>query len=698
MSKPARVSMFQRRLTQAAALTLALMALASVPAQARIIRIVIDQRESPAFDGDNYGAAGQYETLTGRAYGVLDPADPHNSVIQDIQLAPRNAQGLVEYMTTFQISKPIDLGKSSGLLWHDVPNRGSRARFAIEERRNGDIYLSNGWQGDKSGSTAPDPDHEYLDAPVARNPDGSAITGLVLGRIMNESGPDSRPLIVHNNPVPYHPASLDTNLATLTTHDAEAMDGTVGATSLIAPSDWAWAKCGASNPFPGTPDATQICLRNGFDPGLLYQVAYTAKDPYVLGIGFAAFRDAGAFFRLEAHDAEGAPNPLAGHVKWSISRGVSQSGNFLRQFLHLGFNQDENQRQVYDGAWPIIAGRRISLNVRFAQPDGVLMLYQLGSEGPQWWTPAPDPVRGLSAAGILDRCTATKTCPKIIEHFGAAEVWALKLTPEWVGTQGIEDLPLPDNVRRYYIPGTAHGGGAGGFSVKPLPPPACPGAEWGRGILSANPLPHTETANAIRTHFRNWVMKNEAPPASRYPTLKSGFLVDATKDALGFPTIPGVPASAPTGLINPVLDYDLGPDFNALDGSGAATLVPPAIKHVIAMKAPRVDADGNELGGVPVVLHEAPLGSYLGWNITAAGFHRGQECNYAGGMIPFAKTKQERLASGDPRLSLEERYVNHDGYVAAVEIATKKAEASGFLLADDAAALIRAAKDSDVLN
>ena len=116
------------------------------------------------------------------------------------------------------------------------------------------------------------------------------------------------------------------------------------------------------------------------------------------------------------------------------------------------------------------------------------------------------------------------------------------------------------------------------------------------------------------------------------------------------------------------------------------------------MLVPRVDADGNELGGVPVVLRDAPLGTYLGWNITAGGFHKGKICNYAGGMIPFAKTQAERLASGDPRLSLEERYGDHAGYVAAVRAAAANAVTQGFLLQSDADALIAQAAASNVLN
>jgi hypothetical protein len=675
----------------------AMLATLATATQARVTKIVVDTQVSPAFNGASFGSAGPYETLAGRAFGELDPNDPHNAIVQDIKLAPRNARGMVEYTASFQLVKPIDMSRSSRLMWHDVPNRSGRVTIGPLERATGDVGLSSGWQGDSSGQTVPGPNNDYVIVPVARNPDGSPITGRIMARILNAAGKNSQPMIIHSNPVPYRPVSLDTNQASLTTHASETIDGVIGASADIASTDWAFAKCSAENPFPGTPDPTQICLRNGFDPKLLYQVVFTAKDPAVLGIGFAAFRDVASFFRNAAQDDAGTPNPVASGVSWAITRGRSQSGNFIRGLLHLGFNQDEAGRQVYDGAWPIIAGRRIALNIRFAMPDGVLKLYEPGSEGPQWWTPWPDPVRGLPAAGILDRCSASHTCPKIIEHFGSAEVWGLKLTPEWVGTAGDADIPPADNVRRYYIPGTQHGGGKGGFSTVALAPPACPSTGYGQGSLADNPVPHTETVNAIGAHFRDWVMKGVAPPPSRYPNLAAGTLVEPTNTAMGFPALPGLPAATPTGLVNPSLDYDFGPDFNYMDGSGVQTVVPPGIKHVIAMKVPKVDADGNEQGGVPVVLRDAPLGTYLGWNITAAGFHKGQICNYAGGMISFARTKAERMANEDPRPSLEERYVNHAGYVAAVEAAARNAVAEGFLLAADQKRLIAEAEASDVL-
>ena len=273
--------------------SLAFILVASSSLEARVVRIVIDTKVSPAFSGNKYGSVGQYETIAGRAWGELDPNDPLNAVIQDIALAPRNANGNVDYMATFFIVKPIDMSKASGLLWHDVPNRGGRVTIVTAERSFGDVGLSSGWQGDNSGTTAqvfPN-SNDYAIVPVAVNPDGSPITGTVLGRIVNQSGPDSQPILVQGNPIPYLPFTLDTSQALLTTHAHETIDGQIIGEQTIASTDWAWAHCDATHPFPGVPTPGEICLRNGFDPTLLYQAVYTAQNPFILGIGFAAFRD-----------------------------------------------------------------------------------------------------------------------------------------------------------------------------------------------------------------------------------------------------------------------------------------------------------------------------------------------------------------------------------------------------------------------
>ncbi len=719
------------------------------PAAARVTSIVIDDVKPVALSP---GETIAYEQISGRAFGELDPRDEKNAVITDIQLG-KSADGKVRYTASFVLTKPVNLAQASGMMWHDVPNRGSPTVINALERAFGDIGLASAWQGDNSAINAANGTavraamlvggRHFVQVPVARNADGSVVTGKVFGRIVNRSGNASQALVVQSNPVPYLPDTLATSEARLVMRSGETTTGGVIGETVVPSSDWAWARCNvdAAPAFPGTPDGTQICLKNGYDPSKLYQVVFTAKNPYVLGVGFAAWRDVGYFFKTAVVDDAGTPNPVAQRVTRSIARGVSQSGNFLRGWLHMGFNQSEDGHRVHDGMWPIIAGRRIALNFRWAQPDGVLELYQAGSEGPQWWSRYKDKVRGLPEASILDRCNASDTCPKVIEHFGSSEVWALKLTPEWVGTDAKKDIPLPSNVRRYYIGSTSHGGGGGGFNSSlpgvglPTVGANCPGNNFGTGILPANPVPHTQTVNALRVHFRNWVMQGTAPPPSVWPRLKLNDddhdgdgapggaaspdsrahghgqpqLVEANKAAMGFPTIPvpalagkpAIRATAPEAdFIMPVLDYDWGPQFNYLDASGIPTNAPPPIKQVIKMLVPRVDADGNEIGGVPNVLTDAPLGTYLGWNITDGGarpFHQGQICDYVGGMVPFAKTAAERAATGDSRLSLQERYGDHAGYVAAVARAAANAVAKGFLLQVDADALITQADASEVL-
>jgi hypothetical protein len=277
-----------------------------------------------------------------------------------------------------------------------------------------------------------------------------------------------------------------------------------------------------------------------------------------------------------------------------------------------------------------------------------------------------------------------------METFGATEFWGLRMSPGLVGTRAEADIPLPANVRRYYFPGVTHGGGRGGFEV------AAPNAGAGRGCaLPNNPNSTAEAMRALRRALIEWVVKNIAPPDSRYPRLDRGELVPPEHTAMGFPAIPGYPL--PDNLINTFYEYDLGPGFQYNDLSGVISLEPPVIRRTIAMLVPRTDADGNEVGGIPSVLHQAPLATYLGWNVTASGYLKGRGCGFAGGMIPFARTKAEREANGDPRPSIEERYGTHEGYVAKVKAAAQQLVRDRFLVQEDADRLVSEAEASNVL-
>ncbi|MEH2549367.1 hypothetical protein V1283_006012 [Bradyrhizobium sp. AZCC 2262] len=647
-------------------------------AQARVTRIVVDQ--TIALPG------GRNKSLSGRAYGELDPKNPLNAIITDIQYAPLNARGQVEYVSHFTLIKPVNMSMASGVLWYDLVNRGrpvamnnspsSIGPSATKPQDFGHVALISGWQGDIEQTAV----NWTVQVPVARNPDGSSITGVVLARIANApNGSNTRPLGMVATLIPYDAASLDTTKTRLIAKSSETRSGETGVSKEIPDSDWAFADC-TKIPFPGSANPRSLCLKNGFDPGLLYELVYEAKDPKILGIGLAAMRDVASFFRFEAADDQGSPNPIAGTIHHAVVQGISQSGNALKTFILLGFNQDEQKRRVFDGANPHIAGRLTSINVRFGLPSGSGTLYEPGGEGVLWWASYIDIKRGRGEASLLDRCTATGTCPKIFETFGASEYNARLMTIAETGTDGKADLPLPPIVRRYYFPGTTHGGGAGGFGLTSRPAAGC--------VLAQNPNPEDETMNALQVALVDWVVQGIEPPPSVYPTLGGGDLVPNTMEAMHFPSIPGVPP--PTGLAVGLFDYDFGSKLDYANFSGIITRQPPAIKQIIPALMPRVNQDGNERVGVASVLHQVPLGTYTGWNVTAAGFFKGQPCGggLTGGYIPFAKSKAERDAIGDPRPSLEERYGTQAGYICAVKKVAKQEVARRFLRSEDADRLV----------
>jgi len=261
------------------------------------------------------------------------------------------------------------------------------------------------------------------------------------------------------------------------------------------------------------------------------------------------------------------------------------------------------------------------------------------------------------------------------------------MSPTLVGTRADRDIPLPANVRRYYFPGVRHGGGPGGFDPNPRRDPSLE--------LLSNPNSSNEMLRAVQHALVDWVVKDILPPPSQYPRLDRGELVAPTQAAMGFPTIPGVPL--PDGIVNPFYDYDFGPEFHYADVSGVMTMIPPVVRRMLPTVVPKVDADGNEIAGVASVLHQVPLGTYTGWNPGADGFYKGQIRMNMGAFIPFARTKADRLASGDPRLSLEERYGTHENYVAKVRVAAERLVRGRYLLQDDADRLISEAQASSVL-
>ncbi len=615
----------------------------ATPASAAVTKLTVE-KTTPL--------AGGYELLEGHFTGALDPNGAHNAIINDIKLAPKNAAGKVEYSATFAIARPT--GAASGVLIYDVPNRGRGGAAAIGD---GHINVVSGWQGDLEDG----PHVQRMEVPAA------PVTGPAYTRFMDmPAGTTTIPVKI--GPLGGHGGrDFEVAIAAGARLYTGASDDRPVEQKEVPHSDWAFADC-STTPFPGKPDLTKVCVKGGFNPALAYTLAFTAKNPKLLGIGYAATRDLIAFLRYDAS----AANPLAGKVRWTIGRGVSQSGNYLRSLIDLGFNTAEDGRIVFDGLNPIVGPRQLPLNFRFASPGGLTWLYEIGSEGANWWSTYNDAARGQGTHSLLDRCRMDKTCPRIAEIFGSTEFWDLHASPDFVGTDAGADIPLPANVRRYFDAGAPHNGGRGGFDHIT---PAAQGC-----MMLSNPNPAADTNRAILAALVDWVTKGAEPPPSTYPTLATGALIaHAAYDRI-FPKIAGIPQPA----YSPIYQYDLGRGFDTPDLSGAITVAPPRIPKEIPQRVPRIDADGNELDGIRSPLISAPLGTYVGWNITSEGFEKGRFCGNTGGYIPFAATKAERMAKGDPRPSLEERYPSHAAYVARVKAQADALVAQRYMLPADA--------------
>lgn len=640
------------------------------PSQARLTRIeVLDSKPLPVKEGQL-----AYEALSGTVYGELNPHDAANRIITDIARAPRNAKGMVEYSATFLIERPITARLGNGLLFYNVPNRGYGIVTGAED--DGRIRVMSGWQGD----IAPQKGLQTATVPVAKG-----VTGLVLARMVDVP-PTAKSLSLIGGfgritPKPL-PLTLDTRKARLVIERRDK------AGQVVASTDWAFADC-ANTPFPGTPDPAKLCLRAPIEQDAAYVLSYTGKDPLVQGVGFAITRDLVTFLRAAKTDEAGTPNPAGAGIRWAVASGTSQSGNFLRSFVHLGFNADENGRQVFDGIASNIAARQVPLNMRFGVPGGAAGRFEAGSEGVLWWGRYNDKTRRRGVSSLLDRCTANATCPKVIETFGSAEFWGLRASPGLVGTDAKADIPLPANVRRYYFPGVTHSGGRGrSFALNG-------DAKPGGCLLRGNANVSSDAFKMAINHLVAWVRENREPPVSRYPTLATGDLVPPNAKAMGWPAIPSAPT--PDGHINDFVDFDFGSGFNKQDVSGVASGQPPRLVRVMQSLVPRVNADGNEIAGIASVEHQVPLGTYTGWNVTTKGYEAGNVCGFNGGFIPFARTKAEREAKNDPRLSLEERYTDRAGFLSRVADAVRSAQAEGWLLPEDGQRLIRDAEASEVL-
>ena len=659
--------------------------------------------------GVSYGQVGAYEQVSGTLKGEIDPKDPKNAIIQDLDLAPVNDRGMVEYSADFLMLKPKDMSKANGVLRYDAPNRGNILTMLAPDRVPGDaVYLERGyvmlysaWQGDVPKST---PARLTLQVPTAKNKDGSAITGpYATELIINAATPVANlPNGVFNGSmIPYAPVSLDN------TQPGFSLARRINETDAREPipaSQWKFADCTAAagaNPFPGTADPAKICLNGGFDPKYVYELTYVAKDPKVMGVGLAALRDTIGFFRSKTADAAGAANPVAGRITNTIGQGTSQSGNAMKTFLHLGFNQALDGGKVFDGIFAHVAARQTNINTRFAVPGGGGNVrtdhLAFGQTAPRGLSPDyVDAVAGRTG-GVMKRCDATGTCPKFFLGLSGTEFWQLQGSPVLTDALGTTDLVQPANARVYYYASAQHGGKSQAINWNPSTAVYPAGSN----------IDFADTFRALFIDMEDWVVRNVAPPPSEVPKLADGTLVRPSQVA--FPVMRGVtwpvggtatpiPPFQYRALFNNYTLLDFGPQYRPEDESGIPTIVPPRpLGKEYAILVPQVDpSTGLARAGIKSVDMQAPIGTSLEFNYVATPGVT-DLLSLSGSYIPFHKTEAARIAAGDGRPSLESLYGSQSAYVARVTEAANDLVRRRFLLQADANRRIQAAVANPIL-
>jgi hypothetical protein len=636
--------------------------LTTAAAQARVTRMEISRRE-PFADRQAFGNVGAYEKLTGRFHGELDPQNPLNRAIVDLDNAPRNQRGQVEYSSDFYILKPLDMTKGNGALLYDVNNRGNKRALiqfngaaasndptTLEHAGNG-FLMRNGftlvWSGWIAGLPAAN-GNLRIDVPVAAA-DGRPIEQTVWDEFLFNDDKTVRAGLAFRASATAH------GEATLLVRERNSDEPVV-----IAPEQWEFVDAGTVRLLPaGTP----------FRIGAIYQLIYRAANPPVGGIGFAATRDLVSFLRRQSADDGGAPNPLAGAQQPAITRtlahGTSQSGRYLRDFVYRGFNEDETGGIVFDGVNPHIATGRLFLDFRFGQPNRMLnighgFVAMPDTSFPWAYETQTDPFTGKED-GILARCAARGNCPKVIHTNSSIEYWQSAQSLVTTDPLGRRDGTPPDNVRIYHFAGTQH----------------IVGATMPKGICahSPNPLDYGPLLRAALLALDGWVKDATPPPASRYPRIADGQLVEASALHISIPGVQTPRAAAP----RPRFDY--GPRFAAgiID-----KVLPAASSDAYGVRVPAVDRDGNEVAGLRLPEVAVPLATTAGWSVRSAeAGSAGELCYLDGSFVPFARTKAEREATGDARLSREERYRDRADYAAQVAAEAAALERDGYLLAED---------------
>ena len=655
-----------------------------------VSRIIIKERVIIA-DGYSFGKVGQYEKISGTIFYEIDPSNPANYVIVDLRLAPVNDRGMVECSGDFILIKPIDMTKGNGRLLYDVNNRGNLymlrnlndavgSNNPVKKEHFGNGFLMKegytllwtGWNWDVVDS----PRLLQFHVPVATD-NGKTIRQKTIAEIVNSHSPESprsMPLAWGNSKC-YPSANYpDNSMDVLTVRNSPE------GTRKIIPNDrWSYARYEDGKIVD---DSRSLYLKGGIEPGRIYELVYEVENPRVAGLGLAAIRDALSFFKYEASDLAGNPNPLFNGpeplIKYNYIFGVSQSGRVIAHMIWQGFHVDEKDRMSFDGARIHVAGGgKGGFNYRFCQtthhPSDLEGNYMPADHPPFNYLSDDDP-GSMGENDLLKEAKKLGKIPKIIVTNHALEYWTRSASLIHTTLDGQNDASVHDRVRIFMTNGAPHG---------------TPGRR--SNIVSEHSLSTVEIApvlRAMQVMLDDWVSKGKEPADSRYPMLKNKQLVSAAEHKSSMPVIPGMRHQG-RNLQPPVCDY--GPDFWT---SGIMTEIPPKIIDHYPTFVPAVDPDGNGLGGIRLPELSVPLGTYQGFN------PRKKEANapdyltrFNGSFWPFATTREERMEKDDPRQSLEERYGSKEIYIKLVITETEKLLKDRLMLREDANKIIENANN-----
>ncbi len=653
------------------------------------VRLSIERQVSFA-EGAPFGDTGSYERLTGSALFELDPNDRANANVVDLALAPRNANGAVEFRADLDILKPVDLARGNGCLLYDVNNRGNKTALrAFNDSppdndpltmvaagngflmRQGFTIIWSGWQGDLVAGDG----LLTTDLPEALE-DGKPVRGKVRQEfIAEQEGVLWMPLSGAPSIRSYPALDLDTSHATMTLREHER-DPRVP----LSPDAWAFAEAEMiGGALQVRPSPTACHVQGGFKPGWIYELVYDTAGSRVMGLGIVSIRDLMSALLHDAVDAAGAPNPVAG-LERAYMYGQSLSARVIRQFVYDGYNVDPEGRQVFAAVYPHVSGAgRLFTNARFAQVGR----YPRQHEEHQWpserypfaYSVAPDAFSD-SLDCVMKR---PKSDPLVVHTHTNTEYWNRHASLGHTNPRTGDDIEFPRTVRVYFLASAQHMGAN---------PPPEDVSQQRPNVMNNGPL-----MRAILTMMHRWVTEGTPPPPSIVPRRADGTLVSPEEALAVFPEVPGFPTPASPSRL-PLYDY--GPGFDR----GLVTEHPPqpvpGKEYTVQM--PQVDEDGNDLGGLRSPEVMVPVGTHTGWNLRRAGFAEGDLASLAGSFVPFARTRAERETNGDPRRSIEERYDSHEDYVREMAEAVRQLQAAGFLLEEDAERYVEAAKSRDPLS